>query len=163
MIIILFGAPGVGKTTIAQELESFGYHHYEGDDDLLTEVKELNRNNQFLPETLREKQNKLVIERIVQLSRIYSKLVVSYHFMWDRHRQRLLKLCPQARWFLITLDQRQLEKRVVRKDHLLSPKFALNIARAFEVPTIPYVEISNNNALENTIRQIVTIFDEPTV
>ncbi len=43
--IILIGPPGVGKSTVAQEIEKHGYYYYEADDDLLPEVKELNRKN----------------------------------------------------------------------------------------------------------------------
>ena len=154
--IVLFGPPGVGKSTVARSLAKYGYYCYEGDDDLLPEVRELNRHNKGLTEELREKQNELIIQRISRLIRLHPKLVVAYDFMWDRHRRKLVKLCPDMRWILLTANRDLLIKRIDRPGHLITPEFALLIINMFEKPTIAYKEITNDGSVEDTTAKIIS-------
>lgn len=157
--IILMGAPGVGKSTVAQVIEKYGYFYYEADDDLLPEVKELNRNNLGLTPELRDLQHEYIFRHIQELTKKHKKLVIAYDFMWDRYRRKLMTQCPDLRWFLLTVDREILIKRVVRPGHLISPEFALKIADLFEVPSFPVTLVDNGRPVEHAVKHI--LMDNP--
>jgi gluconate kinase len=153
--VVLFGAPGVGKTTIAKELSRVGYFYYEGDQDLLPETIALNKNNQALTPQLREAQNELIINRIDALSRSHYQFVAAYDFMWDRHRQKLHKQNPSIRWIYLTLKKEHLVARVNRPGHILTPQFALHIYDLFESPTIPHQVVDASQSVTQIAEQII--------
>lgn len=153
--IILIGAPGVGKTTVAKAIERYGYFYYEGDEDLLSEVRELNRHNKGLTPELRDKQHDYIFNHIEELIKKHSKLVIAYDFMWDRYRKKLIVRCPNLRWILLTVDRDILKKRVERPNHLLTPEFALEIADLFELPSFPISFVDNGGSVESTVKQIL--------
>jgi gluconate kinase len=153
-LVILFGAPGVGKTTTALAMKKQGYFYYEGDDDILPESRA--RNSRGLPLTaeLRVRQNGFIIQRIASLSVTHPKMVVAYNFMWDRWRRRMMEVCPWAQWFLLVAPRKILEKRVDRPEHLISSKFAMQIFDKFEVPTTPHKVIMTDKSIDEVVREI---------
>lgn len=153
--VMLFGTPGVGKTTVAKEMEKLGYFYHEADDDLLPEVIELNRSNRGLTPELRDRQHKYIFEQIIELTKTHRKLVVAYDFQWDRYRKKLVELCPELRWVYLQVEREILRSRVNRPGHILTPEFALEIADLFEEPTHRVTYIENIGKPEDVAMQII--------
>lgn len=154
--VILFGTPGVGKTTIAKEMQKMGYFYHEADDDLLPEVVELNRNNMGLTPELRDRQHEYIFAQIIILTQQHKKLVVAYDFMWDRYRKRIMELIPDLRWVHLTVQRNVLLKRVNRPGHILTPEFALEIAELFEEPSFPVTKIDAALPVDEVVKRVLS-------
>lgn len=153
--VVLFGTPGVGKSTIAKAMEAHGYHYYEADEDLLPEVVALNKNNQGLTPELRDRQHEVIFDRVVEFTKKYRKFVMAYDFMWERYRRRLSELCPDLRWVYLVVDRDTLRKRVDRPGHVLTPEFAMYISERFERPEFPIEQVVNIGKIDEVVSKIV--------
>jgi gluconate kinase len=155
--IILFGTPGVGKTTVAKSLQDYGYHYHEADEDLLPEVIELNRNNQGLTPELRDRQHVAIFDKVRQLTDNYSKFVVAYDFMWDRYRCQLYRMIPELRWVYLNIDRITLATRVERPGHILTPEFAMEIYDMFEEPTFEVQRVDASQSLDLVVAEVLKV------
>ncbi|MBP9702643.1 AAA family ATPase [Candidatus Woesebacteria bacterium] len=155
--VILFGTPGVGKTSVAKLMQNFGYHYYEADDDLLPEVIELNRNNKGLTPELRDRQHEAIFERVSYLTEKHNKFVMSYDFMLDRYRLQLYKMIPSLRWVYLTTDSETLKQRVDRPGHILTPEFAMEIYEMFEEPSFEVKRVDATRNINDVVAEVLKI------
>ena len=155
--LILFGTPGVGKTTVARCMQEHGYYYYEADEDLLQEVIELNRNNKGLTPELRDRQHAAIFNRVKNLINEHDRFVMAYDFMWDRYRCQLHEMIPELRWVYLTINKDSLSKRVYRPGHILTPEFAMEIYERFEEPSFKVQRVDASKRLESVVAEVLGI------
>lgn len=154
-LIVLFGSPASGKTTIGNELIKFGYYFYDSDIDILPEARALNEKGLSLTEEIRKKQHEVIFSKIERLMKQYSKLVVARDFMWDRYRLLMKKRFPGFRWVKINCPRNLIEVRAIRPNHLISQDFALRIYDRFETHSFVVQEVDNSHSLSVAVRKIL--------
>lgn len=155
--LVLFGTPGVGKTTVARSMQEYGYYYYEADEDLLPEVIELNRNNEGLTPEIRDRQHTVIFNRVKSLTSEHDRFVMAYDFMWDRYRRKLYEMIPELRWVYLTVDKESLRKRVYRPGHILTPEFAMEIYERFEEPSFSVQRVDASKRVELVVAEVLGI------
>lgn len=157
MLIIVFGLPGVGKTYVSKVLEKhFGYHYYDGDQDLPETMKHAIKNQLPIDDTMRYEFFQNILTATQQLIKKYKNLVVSQTFIKEKYRKLFLSHFPSAKFILVTSETPIREKRLLnRPDYPLDLAYAQQMIQSFDSPKIPVTKISNDSdGKESIIQQL---------
>lgn len=161
-LIILFGPTGAGKTFIGKLLhKKFGYHFYDGDNDLTKEMKLALNSMQLITDRMRQKFIFRMINVTVKLASEYANLVISQTFIKEKYRLRLLKRLPLAQFILVkTKADLRHRRRQERADYPWDETYVKKMDALFETPKIPYRVITNDSNgtdnLKSSLQQLLS-------
>jgi len=153
---IFFGLPGAGKTFSGKIAEKyFGYHLYEGDLDLTSEMRSAIANQTVIIDTMRDIFFQNLIESVKKLEKKYNKIVVTQTFIKEKYREQFHQAFSQAKFILIQADQATREERILkRKEYALDIQYARKMTDIFGTPLIAHENISNNTGEEAIKEQL---------
>ena len=101
MIIVIFGQPGAGKTTIAQHLVKENFHHIDGD-----VLRDIFKNKDYSREGRIKNLNR-ASDIAVYMNSISSNVVLSFVYPYEEARKYLSKLTKGVKWvYLIYQEDR---------------------------------------------------------
>jgi gluconate kinase len=155
-IFVLFGLPGAGKTYTGKIAEKyFGYHLYDGDQDLTPEMQDAIDTQSVITDEMRDVFFSSLIQSVKRLEGKYNKLVVSQTFIKEKYREQFQKTFPQAKFILIVADQKLRETRIQnRKEYDLAVNYARKMTDIFGVPQITHETLYNNEGEEAVKEQL---------
>jgi len=137
MIIVIFGQPGAGKTTLAKKFIGEGFHHIDGD-----HLRDIFKNKDYSREG-RIKNLKTASDIARYLSFTDKNVVLSLVYPYEESRKYLDSLTREVKWiYLICEDDRGREEFKVKD---------------FELPHMDNVDLiinTSNTSIEKSLEQI---------
>jgi hypothetical protein len=137
MIIVIFGQPGAGKTTLAKKFIGEGFHHIDGD-----HLRDIFKNKDYSREG-RIKNLKTASDIARYLSFTDKNVVLSLVYPYEESRKYLDSLTREVKWiYLIYEDDRGREEFKVKD---------------FELPHMDNVDLiinTSNTSIEKSLEQI---------
>ena len=137
MIIVIFGQPGAGKTTIAQHLVKENFHHIDGDI-----LRDIFKNKDYSREGRIKNLNR-ASDIAVYMNSISSNVVLSFVYPYEEAREYLSKLTKRVKWiYLIYQEDRGRDQFKVAD---------------FELPHMDDVDLiinTSNTSVEDSVDQI---------
>lgn len=99
MIIVIFGQPGAGKTTIAQHLVKENFHHIDGD-----VLRDIFKNKDYSREGRIKNLNR-ASDIAVYMNSISSNVVLSFVYPYEEAREYLSKLTKGVKWIYLIYQE----------------------------------------------------------
>jgi gluconate kinase len=145
-ILFLFGLAGSGKSYLANLIaQRFGYFNYEGDDDLTPSMKEAIRLGNSFNDQMRLEFFQVVAARILELSKVHRKIVVSQGLYKNLHRKYLLASIPNLQFVWVRASDDVILKRIrSRGDAGIGEDYVKAIRANFEEPDLSVIQIDNS-------------------
>lgn len=163
-IVLLDGKPGAGKNYIGSNIFQgiFGYHFYDGDEDLTEDERDIIRQGEKPSEKMRSQHVDLMIQTTNELSRIHERLVIANTFVKNEYRIVFQNNIPPSTLIFVEIHPDIRKRRLTsRKDHIVSFDFAEKIDSEFEYPTGSYLKIFNNSdGTQELVMQVAQILNE---
>lgn len=154
--LVLFGPPGVGKSSVGRMLESRGYYYFDGDAHSLPEGVALNHQGRGMTPELRDRDYAHIISHFLDNASVQSSIVMDYHFMFDRYRLDLRKLNTSLRWVYLVAPFQDLVGRFDRPGHLLADiSFIKKIFDMFEEPSFPVTRIDAMLPIDEVVKRVL--------
>jgi len=100
MIIVIFGQPGSGKTTLAKKFVAEGFHHIDGD-----QLRDVFKNKDYSREG-RIKNLKTASDIAHYLNKVKEhNVVVSVAYPYEEAREYLNKLTRDLKWIYLIYEE----------------------------------------------------------
>lgn len=155
-IVFLFGLAGAGKSYLAQMIaDNYSFFLYEADEDLTPAMKKAIQDKQSFTEEMRDEYYSIVADRILALSKIHTKVVVSQGLFKNKHRRYLMNKIPGINFIWVKAEQEKLIERLNARGNEITPEYAKKIALNFEDPDFKVHEIINNSEPSNQVKNIL--------
>ncbi|HVA97137.1 MAG TPA: AAA family ATPase [Candidatus Acidoferrales bacterium] len=155
-LFVFFGLPGAGKTYAGKIAEKyFGYHLYDGDQDLTPEMLMAIKNKAVITDDMRDVFFKNLIQSVILLEENYKKVIVAQTFIKEKYREQFLYEFPYAKFVLIEADEHIREPRIKeRKEYDLDIDYARKMTDLFGTPAIAHETVYNNAGEEEVKEQL---------
>lgn len=99
MILVIFGQPGSGKTTLAQKFVKENFHHIDGDT-----LRDIFKNKDYSREGRIKNLNR-ASDIAVYLNSVHSNVVLSLVYPYEECREYLSKLSKKVKWVYLMYDE----------------------------------------------------------
>jgi gluconate kinase len=158
MIIFLFGLLGCGKNYVGKILEEFGFHLYDADQDLTPPMKSAIANHQVFTEQMRDEYFDIVICKVAELKNNHRDLVVAQALFKNKHRWKILNAFPEATLVWVKCAPELISDRLTaRTNHIAGKSYGELVNSHFEIPTMPFEVVMNNDGREEVLEQIRSV------
>jgi adenylylsulfate kinase-like enzyme len=141
MIIVLFGQPASGKTTLAKKFIAEGFHHIDGD-----ELRDMFKNKDYSKEGRIKNLNRASdIAHYLNKAKNYN-IVLSLVYPYEEAREYLNKLTRDVKWIYLIYEEDRGRDDFKVKD--------------FEVPHMDNVDLiinTSNTSIEDSLDKIKRI------
>ena len=141
MIIVIFGQPGAGKTTLAKKFVAEGFHHIDGD-----MLRDVFKNKDYSKEG-RIKNLKTASDIAHYLNKVKNyNVIVSVAYPYEETREYLSKLSRDVKWIYLIYEEDRGKDEFKIQD--------------FELPHMDDVDLiinTSNTSIEDSIDQIKRI------
>jgi len=140
MIIVIFGQPASGKTTLAKKFMAEGFHHIDGDD-----LRDMFNNKDYSREGRIKNLNR-ASDIAKYLSYKGHNVVLSLVYPYEEARQYLSKLSREVKWIYLIYEEDRGRDQFKVED--------------FEVPhrdDIDSIINTSNTSIEKSVDQIKRI------
>lgn len=137
MIIVIFGQPGSGKTTLAQYFVKENFHHIDGDT-----LRDIFKNKDYSKEGRIKNLNR-ASDIAVYLESMYSNVVLSLVYPYEECREYLSKLSKKVKWIYLIYEEDRNKAQFKVTD--------------FELPHMDDVDLiinTSNTSIEDSVDQI---------
>src|SRR6266404_3166618 len=143
---VFFGLPGVGKTFSANIAgKYFGYHLYDGDNDLTWEMQTVIEEQATITDDMRDIFFDKLIQSAKNLQKKYEKVIIHQTFIKEKYRQQFLEALPETRFILVKADIEIREKRLrERKTYPIDEDYARKMTLLFDKPNFLHTVLINN-------------------
>jgi gluconate kinase len=154
-LFVFFGLPGTGKTFCAKVAEKyFGYHLYDGDNDLTLEMHTAIQKQEHINDEMRDIFFTRLIQSVNNLAKEYDKLVIHQTFIKEKYREQFLKALPEAKFVLVQTDTKIRERRLSERIYYpLDTHYAQKMTLLFDTPHIPYIALYNDEEGEKSLKE----------
>ncbi len=154
-LLICFGFPGTGKSYVGKILgKDFGYHYYDGDQVLPPVMRKALEQKLDIPDSMVDDFLDRLIDKIKQLAKLHTNLVISQTFIYEKHRLKLLSTLPNIKFLLITTPESIREERLAqRKEFPIERDYAKIMCEHFDKPNIPHIILDNTQNGEKEIKK----------
>ncbi len=154
-ILMLFGKTGAGKNYLARFFEKeFGYYWYDADMDLTPEMVQAVKSKQTFTAEMRARYFDIVKLKIRALLPTEKKIVITQGLFKNINRHDLRKEFPMMRWVWVDAEPRVIEKRIRKRNNMVTPEYACKINAYFEEPDFQCDKIFNNHGETETLTQV---------
>ncbi len=99
MILVIFGQPGSGKTTLAQKFVKENFHHIDGDT-----LRDIFKNKDYSKEGRIKNLNR-ASDIAVYLNSVHSNVVLSLVYPYEECREYLSNLSKKVKWVYLMYDE----------------------------------------------------------
>lgn len=145
MLYFFFGLAGSGKTYAGQRFaEDYGYHFEDADQWLTPEMQEAIQKAQPFTQAMRDRYFEIIIEKIKLLQKEYPDLVIAQACYKEKNRQQLREAFSDIQFVLINASKETLVRRLLIRKSEATLEYANQIARQFESPNEPVIQINND-------------------
>ena len=130
MIIVIFGQPGSGKTTIAKKFIGEGFHHIDGD-----QLRDVFKNKDYSKEGRIKNLNR-ASDIAHYLNKVKNfNVVVSVVYPYEEAREYLNKLTRDVKWIYLIYEEDRYKEQFKVKD--------------FELPNRDDIDLMLNTSLDS--------------
>jgi len=138
MILVIFGQPGSGKTTLAKKFVAEGFHHIDGD-----QLRDAFKNKDYSKEG-RIKNLKTASDIAHYLNKVKEhNVVVSVAYPYEEAREYLNKLTRDLKWIYLIYEEDRGKSEFKIED--------------FELPHMDNVDViinTSNTSIKSSIEKI---------
>lgn len=154
-LFVFFGLPGTGKTYCSKIAEKyFGYHLYDGDDDLTQEMQKAIKSQAVITDAMRDVFFENLINSVKALFKKNEKLIIHQTFIKEKYREQFLGEIPEANFVLVETNVKIREKRLrERKVYPIEENYARKMALLFDKPLIKHETLENNFEGEESVKK----------
>ncbi|MEK7166070.1 MAG: AAA family ATPase [Patescibacteria group bacterium] len=162
-IFILFGPPGAGKTFVGKIFqESFGFHFYDGDEDLTPRMKWAIDHRVPITDSQRDEFFSGLIESIKRLNQTQPHLVIAQTFIKEKYRKWVRREFLSICFIFVHADSAIREKRLLlRKETPLDLEYARKMCLNFDPPAIHHQVLKNCTSGKIEIKRQIRLFLYP--
>lgn len=148
--LFLFGLAGAGKSHLGKYLSAnYGYHQYEGDDDITPAMIHAIESGTHFTDEMRNEFFEIVADKILELQKTHEKIVVSQGLYKNIHRKYLLERIPNLELVWVKASNAvMLERLKERAGVEISEEYAKSIRVNFEEPDMGVIELVNDGDTE---------------
>lgn len=154
-LFVFFGLPGAGKSFVGTVAEKyFGYHVYDGDNDLTEELHIAFQNQAIVTDDMRDAFFKKLIQSVKELQQKFPKLIITQTFIKEKYREQFLHAFPDAQFVLVETDTKIREKRLAERTYYpLEETYARKMVQLFDDPRLTQGSIQNTSDGEERIKE----------
>ena len=155
MLLVLFGVPGAGKTTLSKILaKDLGFEFYDIDDHIPQKYKEKMKNNQILSEEDRDDYMAGIIQDLRKLSQTKS-IVTALVLFREKDRKKIIDTIPNTHIFKLDASFEVLKNRLKsRKDHFFNEEILKKAFEKEEPISIKHFKIDVDRPIDTIIEDL---------
>ena len=162
MIVVLFGLLGCGKNYVGKIFEELEFYLYDADQDLTPMMKRAIADHKVFTDQMRDEYFDIVISKIIELKKNHRDLVIAQALFKNKHRRKILKTFPEARFIWIQCTPELISARLTaRANHIAGKSYGELVNNHFEIPDIPFEILMNNDGRQEVLKQIESLMKKP--
>jgi gluconate kinase len=159
MLAVIFGLSASGKNFVSTILaDRFDFYFCDADQLLPPTVINTIHNKQSFTQEMRDDITFIIIEKIAELKKIHSNIVIAQGLYKNKNRVEILSAYPDAKFIYVEATPENITARLTSRQNDIDEPYALKISANFEKPTHPYFLIKNNTDESAVISQLLELF-----